>query len=439
MARTRCYHIPASLVVHNALRILGFSRRCNATNAGATGSAAARMVLIGWWLLLMSAGCATLPQETDQHLQLQGSDHDLQIGEIVDTSSGAVITFPDLLNELALQQVVYVGETHSSAADHEVQRRILEGLYGRNRDLAVAMEMFPRSVQPWLDRWSRGELGEVEFLQGVDWEHNWGFPVGLYRPLLDYCAANRIPILGLNAPSPIVRAIAQRGLGGLESDQRAQVAKVFDFSDEKHRTAIRAQYDRHMAMHGGVGSFERFYEAQLAWEETMAETVADQFISCSRRKPPQIVVFAGNGHVEYRYGIPARAFRRFPHAFKTVVPVPWNSAERTLDPALADYFWITDPSEMSHGHRGRLGVRVESLAAGKGVRIAAVMPGGPAAQAGIKPGDILVRIDDTPISGLEDVHQALAFQQPRIRASHRVLLQRDGTDVQLSIVIPKEP
>jgi S1-C subfamily serine protease len=92
-----------------------------------------------------------------------------------------------------------------------------------------------------------------------------------------------------------------------------------------------------------------------------------------------------------------------------------------------------------HGHRGRLGVRVEPLAAGRGVRIAAVMPGGPAAQAGIKSGDILVRIDDTLISGLEDVHQALAFQQPRRKSSHRVLLQRDGTDVQLSIVIPKEP
>lgn len=388
-------------------------------------------------LFTITAGCASIAQVPLETLRLQGSNRDLQIGDIMDTHSGMLVSFEDLIADLAVQQVVYAGETHSSINDHHIQRRILEALYDPNKSLVVAMEMFPRPVQLWLDRWSEGNLGEGPFLKEVDWEHNWGFRIELYRPLLDYCRANHIRIVALNAPPKIVKSIAQYGLDQLVPAERAEVAADFDFTNEKHRDAIRQQYEQHMAMLGGVGGFDWFYQAQLAWEETMAETLATEL--SVHPAPEQIVVIVGNGHIEYRFGVPSRTFRRFPHAFKTVVPIPWNTAERTLDPGLADYIWITAPEEPFHGHRGRLGVRLEPLEAGRGLKIVAVVPESPAAQAGVQPGDILIQIDDISVTGIEEVHKALMAPESGKWASHRIYLQRDGLDMQLSVDIPGNP
>jgi uncharacterized iron-regulated protein len=41
--------------------------------------------------------------------------------------------------------------------------------------MVLGFEMFPRRVQPVLDRWSKGELSESDFLREVDWAQIWGF------------------------------------------------------------------------------------------------------------------------------------------------------------------------------------------------------------------------------------------------------------------------
>jgi uncharacterized iron-regulated protein len=388
-------------------------------------------------LLVMTTGCAGIAKDSSMPPRLEGIGRELQVGDVIDALSGKVITFDDLVSRLAVRQVVYLGETHSSMNDHRVQRQILEALHQRSSGLIVGMEMFPRPAQHWLDLWSQGYLEEQEFLEKVDWYQNWGFPVELYRPLLEYCRANQIRIVALNAPPPIVRSIGRLGLDQLEPAERSQVAEKFDFGIDKHREAIRQQYERHMAMLGRAGGFDRFYQAQLAWEETMAETLADQLKA--RSAPAQIVVIIGNGHIEHYHGVPARAFRRYPHTFATVVPTPSNTSEPTMGSDVADFMWITAPEEPFRGHRGRLGVRLEPLETGKGVRIAAVIPESPAARAGIGPGDILVQIDDTPIAGIEDVHRAMMLPKSDRSTEHFLHVQRDGSNLRFSIVIPKNP
>jgi uncharacterized iron-regulated protein len=392
---------------------------------------------LGFVLFVMTVGCASMAKPAPERLRLEGFSRELQVGDIVDTYSGAVISFEEMITDLAMRQVVYVGETHSSVNDHRIQKQILEALFHRNQGLVVGMEMFPRSVQPSLDRWTEGGIEEEEFLKSVDWERNWGFPVVLYRPLLDYCRTNHIRILALNAPPEIVRNIARRGLDQLDPTERALVATDFDFTVEQHRETIRRQYEQHRGMLNAVGGFDFFYEAQLAWEETMAETLAADLIH--QPAPEQILVIIGIGHVEYGFGVPARTFRRYPHTSKMVVPVPSNTPERILDPSMADYLWITPPAEPFRGHRGRLGVRLEAGESDNGLKIAAVLPDSPAAKAGIQPGDILIRIDDTPVAKIEDVHKALTAPGPDRTGNHQVFLQRDGVELQIPVTLPRDP
>jgi S1-C subfamily serine protease len=72
---------------------------------------------------------------------------------------------------------------------------------------------------------------------------------------------------------------------------------------------------------------------------------------------------------------------------------------------------------------------------GKGVLIESVMPKSPAAQAGIKPQDILVAIDGNSVSRLSDLHNAIAGSKG---ASDFVFkIDRQGRIMELPVHIEK--
>ena len=55
-------------------------------------------------------------------------------------------------------------------------------------------------------------------------------------------------------------------------------------------------------------------------------------------KDDVIVVLAGNGHIQFKYGIPDRAFSRTDEAFRTVYLAQVGDVVE-LD--IADYIWVT--------------------------------------------------------------------------------------------------
>ena len=64
----------------------------------------------------------------------------------------------------------------------------------------------------------------------------------------------------------------------------------------------------------------------------MAETVAENL------NGGQMVVLVGNGHIQFKYGVPDRAFDRTGASFRTVYPV---GADNETDLKIADYLWVT--------------------------------------------------------------------------------------------------
>jgi membrane-associated protease RseP (regulator of RpoE activity) len=68
-----------------------------------------------------------------------------------------------------------------------------------------------------------------------------------------------------------------------------------------------------------------------------------------------------------------------------------------------------------------LGVALGRADDGEGVQITDIHPAGPAAFAGLRPGDVVQRIDEEPVASPEDVTQAIAKRRP-------------GSDVQLTIL-----
>ncbi|MHC1744340.1 MAG: ChaN family lipoprotein [Syntrophobacteraceae bacterium] len=380
------------------------------------------MIIMGLGSLLF-AGCATLKPEAGP--AVPSAMVPLRVGDIIDTERGALIDFNDLMSALSEADVVFVGETHVSATDHQIQYKIASELFSRRSSLVLALEMLPREAQGILDRYSSGELPEDRFLKEVDWENTWGFPFSLYRPILGWAASKHLPIIGLNAPREVVRKVSRGGLASLSSEDRSRLAVDFDLTNWTHRKRIEEEFSVHTK--GGIRDFEAFYGAQLAWEETMAETLAR---TVRERKGAQpVLVLVGKGHIEGRSGVPERAVKRFSHRYKTVMPVPVDYPESVNDPRFADFVWIT--GKASTLPPGRLGVLVRPLPSGDGLEVVSIHPSSPADRSGVKAGDIITTVNGQAAKDIMTLHRAVAESSGRLK----LRIRRNGRDVDVAITL----
>ena len=382
--------------------------------------------------MLVSACVVIQKLRTPEVVRIKGISENFDIGTIVRTVTGEVISFENLIADLEAVRIVYVGERHSNEAHHDVQLRILKALHEKDSTLLVGMEMFVNSDQQALDRWSAGKLDEETFLKEVRWEEKWKFDFALYRAILGFIREESLAVVAVNVPRAIVEKVARVGLGGLSDEERNKIAKEVDTSGEEHRTYVESAFHVHES--DEINAFEFFYEAQCVWEDSMAEAISRALNN------KRMAVMTGNGHIAYKFGIPNRAFKRTKASFRTVMPL---AVGREVERDVADYIWVTPAERLAArsrlcpgGPRKRvLGIQVKTLDQGKGVRIVGVMPKGPAATAGIKPQDILVAIDGKPVSRLSDLHNAIAGTTGASTFLFRI--DRQGKLLELTVHIEK--
>lgn len=243
-----------------------------------------------------------------------------------------------VLGALGSAQIIYLGEIHNSPTDHADQLTILQNFQGQGQPVALGLEMFQRPFQGVLDRYLAGQIGEEELRQQSEFDRRWGFPWEQYAPLLRLAKAEKWPVVALNTPVEITRKVARQGLESLTGDDWRYIppAAEIDRTNSTYQQQIFAAYQqhRHQAQMNSK-SFERFYEAQLLWDETMAAAAAQFYRQHPRTK---LVVIAGQAHINYGYGIPDRVTRRLqdmgPRQMAVILssPDPW-------DARAADFRW----------------------------------------------------------------------------------------------------
>ncbi|HXI61021.1 MAG TPA: trypsin-like peptidase domain-containing protein [Polyangia bacterium] len=79
-------------------------------------------------------------------------------------------------------------------------------------------------------------------------------------------------------------------------------------------------------------------------------------------------------------------------------------------------------------------MRYHELATESGVFVVSVEPNGPAAEAGVREGDLIVKFGETPIAGIDDLHKLLT--EERAGAATELTVIRDMRDKQLLNVTP---
>jgi uncharacterized iron-regulated protein len=303
-----------------------------------------------------------------------------------------------LLERMAAQQAVLLGEAHDSAEDHRWQMQVLAQLHSRRPQLAIGFEMFPRRLQPALDQWVAGTLSEQEFLKRTEWDKVWAFDARDYLPLFHYARMNRIPMLALNVERSLVEAVGKQGWDAVPAAQREGVSRPAVPTPE-YRKTLRAIFEHHPAKQRGEETFPRYVEAQTVWDRAMAQPIADHL----KKQPGALVVaILGVGHVRHGHGV-AHQLKDLGVA-RVGALLTWDQADACagIVPGLADAVYVV---KAPAANPPRLGVAMEP--AKEGIRIASVQAGSVAEQAGLKGGDVIVTVAGQPakIDGLRSVVQ----------------------------------
>ena len=318
----------------------------------------------------------------------------------------------NVIETLARHEVVLLGELHDEAEHHRWQLHTIAALFNYRPDMVLGFEMFPRSVQPVLDRWSKGELDETAFLREVDWSRNWGMNPEFYMPLFHFARMHRLPMLALNIDRETNRRVAQRGLAALGSEREGvgdPVAASPSYRDrlfELFKTHPPGSAEANAEAKADSEAFSYFVEAQIFWDRAMAEAIAG---ALRNERRPLVVGIMGRGHVEYGDGVVRQLAALGVNDVASALP--WNSSDCPIpDPGIANLLFGLAPPAETRAPPPRLGVVVS--AAETGVKIDQVVSQSVAEAMALQVGDVIETAAGVSVRRPADLVAVIRRQAP---------------------------
>lgn len=293
----------------------------------------------------------------------------------------------DAPRTLARRDVVLLGESHDEVEHHRWQLHTIAVLSSYRPNMVLGFEMFPRRVQPVLDRWTKGELDESAFLREVDWQQSWGLDPQLYMPLFHFARMHHLPMLALNVDRETIRRVAKQGFAAPGSE-REGVGDPAPASPS-YRDRLFESYKTHPT--GGAEAkanseqFSHFVQAQIFRDRAMAEPIAGVL-----RKDRQALVVGimGRGHVEYGDGVAHQLAAL--KVTDVAAALPWNAGSE-CPPAhgrrIADRLFGLAPPTVTRAPPPRLGVAVSVVETG--VKIEEVVSKSVAEATALQVGDVI--------------------------------------------------
>jgi uncharacterized iron-regulated protein len=318
---------------------------------------------------------------------------------------------------LTASRIIYIGEKHDRFAHHINQLQIIKKMHNAGCKLAVGMEMFQKPFQPLVNDYLDGRIDEHEFLQKTEYFSRWRYDYNLYKPIIDYLKQHNLPLVALNIQSDISRKVSREGIYSLSDEEKKQLPRSMDFSNERYRKDLKEVFFWHKKQ-GELKDFSYFLQAQILWDEAMAESAQKYLAGHPESK---LVILAGNGHVRHKYGIPDRLYRRNHEPFTVIVQ------DEKIEDGIADYVLIT--TELEGDKSPKLGAIIEEK--NQKLKVIRMIPNSPSQKAGLQEGDIIKMIGDQSIQSLADLKLALFYSN--IGSRLKIRIERAGKNLDKEI------
>lgn len=221
------------------------------------------------------------------------------------------VDFKEMIEDVIKSDIVIIGELHDVMEHHWFQLRVIQAIYQKEKNIAIAMEMFRADAQSDLDLWVNGTLSEDKFKKVF--KDNWRTGWELYKDILLFARDNKIPIIGLNVPSQITKKVAQRGFASLTKEELKKLPEgvTCDIS-ETYMNFVRKTYE----FHGSDRAFINFCEAQMLWDKAMAINTINYMKKNNIKK---VVLITGKGHA-WKHAIPEQIKKLSNYKVSVIIP-----------------------------------------------------------------------------------------------------------------------
>ncbi len=319
--------------------------------------------------------------------------------------------FNTIVRELSHNDVIYIGESHTSASDHRLQLRILEALNSHIPDLAIGMEMFPESSQQALDEYilNDSEMTEKEFLKASGYYTVWKYDFRYFQEIFKFARTHKVPVIALNLDRTIVSSVYSTGsTDNLSQEIRDNLPQQRNLDMEGYTSRLQAMHSMHEEGNHGSGKASGFIQAQALWDETMAENIAMYLFAHPGKK---MVVLAGAQHTRKDSGIPPRVASRIDVQQASVLNI-LNGSSPTHLHKVADYFFLAEPFELEELPKMGIVLQEHLEKEKEYVEIIEFSPYSKAVEAGLKIGDVLLTVGGYPIKSMEDIRISMFDTQP---------------------------
>lgn len=249
-----------------------------------------------------------------------------------------------ILEATVQSEVVFLGEQHDDATAHALQLQIFKTLvekYGKQRKVALSLEMFERDVQIVINEYLNNLISENHFLLS---SRPWNNYKQDYRPLVEIAKAEKLPVIAANAPRRYINMVSRGGrnsLNALTTDAKKWLAPLpFGQASEAYSNKFKALMGGSPESSMGLNNI---LDSQTLWDATMAFSVAE-FLK--KNKNPLVVHLNGSFHTENRLGTAEHLLKFRSKAKFLVVTMRYEdnftNFEKTKHENLGDFVILTD-------------------------------------------------------------------------------------------------
>lgn len=259
--------------------------------------------------------------------------------------TGKPVTLDQIIDAARDADVVFLGESHDDAAGHALEAEIFQRIvekYGKERQIALSMEMFERDTQVVLDEYLHGLITEKHFLAS---SRPWNNYATDYRPLVEFAKANKLPVIAANAPRRYVNIVSRNGraaLAALSPEAKSWLAPLpYPHASAAYVAKFNALMGNAPEARAGLANI---LDSQSLWDATMGFSIA-QFLKAN----PKALVVQLNGrfHSENRLGTVEQLLGYRPGTKAVVVSMQYDPSFPIFDKAtqenLGDFVVLTDP------------------------------------------------------------------------------------------------
>lgn len=242
-----------------------------------------------------------------------------QLGQVVDLSSGQVISPEQLVAQLIDASRVLVGEKHDNPDHHALQLWLLRALASQRPQGSLLLEMLQPEQQTQVDDLAGEAHLPADLSKALAWQEGWSWQ--FYGPIVREALGQHIPLLAANISTSEMRQAYRQptALAGTRSNAPEVRAALLQHVREGHCGLLP----------------ESQLPAMLAVQQLRDRRIAERLMAA----PQPALLLAGSYHVRKDLGVPLHLADLEAQGGATVLLLA--EIGTTVTATMADYVWYT--------------------------------------------------------------------------------------------------